>query len=422
MNPILSSRYYIPDVEARQWEDGRVYLYGSNDKCGHNEYCSKKYHVFSSENMIDWTAHENSFSSACVHDGADKQAALYAPDCVKAGDRYCLFYCQENGGEGIAYSKDPAGPFRDSRPIIPADGQGIDPAALVDDDGSIYYFWGQFSAKGGKLNPKTGEIIPETLKEGILTEKEHGFHEGISVRKRNGIYYLVYADISRGRPTCLGYAVSRSPLGPYEKKGIIIDNTGCDPENWNNHGSIAEINGEWYVFYHRATHKSRFSRQVCVEPIHFNDDGTINEVEMTTQGNEGALNSCTLLEAFRACALTGNCYVDDFHDETGCYEYLSNIHNGDMMIYRYLDFSERPVAVELEVSSNEEGAAVEIYLDEDQEQIAEVKLEETNGRYDFRRSSARIIPPAPEGIHSVKLKAKSSENALICLKSIRFHK
>ena len=108
-----------------------------------------------------------------------------------------------------------------------------------DDDGQVYYFWGQGSLRGGKLSEDLSEVIPETMVKGILTEDRDGFHEGISIRKRNGIYYLVYADSSRGRPTCLGYAMSDKPLGPYTKKGIIIDNTGCDPASWNNHGSVS---------------------------------------------------------------------------------------------------------------------------------------------------------------------------------------
>ena len=82
--------------------------------------------------------------------------------------------------------------------------------------------------------------------------------------KRNGIYYLVFADISRaGMPTCLGYATSKSPFGPYQYRGVIIDNDHCNPGNWNNHGSIVEFGGKWYVFYHRSTQGSVMMRKAC---------------------------------------------------------------------------------------------------------------------------------------------------------------
>ena len=82
------------------------------------------------------------------------------------------------------------------------------------------------------------EVDTTTIVDGLVTEQEHFFHEGSSMRKRNGIYYMVYSHLRKGRPTCIGYATSRSPLGPFEYGGVIVDNAGCDPESWNNHGSI----------------------------------------------------------------------------------------------------------------------------------------------------------------------------------------
>ncbi len=118
-----------------------------------------------------------------------------------------------------------------------------------------------------------------SLHDSILTEEEHHFHEGAFLAKRNGIYYLVYADISRAdMPTCIGYATSRNIWGPYTYGGVIIDNDHCNPGNWNNHGSIAAFNGTWYVFYHRSTHGCNTMRKACVEPISFLPDGSIPEV------------------------------------------------------------------------------------------------------------------------------------------------
>ena len=83
--------------------------------------------------------------------------------------------------------------------------------------------------------PDMKTLDMSTQVDGIVTEKDHFFHEGSYVVKRGGYYYFIFADISRnGRPTCLGYAMATSPLGPYEYKGVIIDNAGCDPETWNN--------------------------------------------------------------------------------------------------------------------------------------------------------------------------------------------
>ncbi len=425
MNPILPPQFYIPDVEARQWDDGIVYLYGSSDRGGENAYCSHEYHVFGSEDMKHWTVYSGSFRSENVHRLQSRTVPLYAPDCEKIGDKYCLFYCQGNGDEGVAYSDTPYGPFRNAQGIWPADTDGIDPAILVDDDGSLYYFWGQYHAKGGKLDLETGKLISDTITKDILTEEEHGFHEGISIRKRNGIYYLIYSDISRGRPTCLGYAVSEQPLGPYKKGGIIIDNTGCDPKSWNNHGSIARINGEWYVFYHRSTHNSHFSRQVCAEPILFNEDGTIDEVEMTTQGIEGPLDCFRPLDAYRGCRLEGGCYIDARGEGEQHYEYIAHFGMGNTVTYKYLFFPERPCRVMLEASGSGDGAAVEVYLDGREEKpVAKIALANTAGEDDFQKFSGFFMGEVDGNRHSLHLRLTGARGTnletYVCLKTICF--
>lgn len=420
MNPILPVKYYIPDVEARVWEDGRLYLYGSADKCGGDDYCSREYHVFHTDDLKNWTAEEKVFHIEKAWK-ADKDELLWAPDCVKIEGKYCMFYCTSRGGEGVAFSDYPQGPFEQAKPIGYVNGTGIDPSVFVDDDGSVYYFWDQIRAKGAKLDTAAWKVIPETIVEGILTEEEHGFHEGASMRKRNGIYYLVYTDISRGRPTCLGYAVSASPLGPFEKKGIIIDNTGCDPMSWNNHGSIEEVNGQWYVFYHRSTHNGYFNRRVCIEPIEFTEDGMIKEVEMTTQGADEPLDALVKLQAYRACRLKGKGYIDDYRDGEEAYEYIANLHKNDMIEFKYLNFKATPSKIRIEASPYCYGSFLEVYLDApDGEKIAHVQLEETAGKFDFRIYEGSIESKSFSGVHGLYLKFNGCKESITNLKSIQF--
>ena len=385
MNPILPIQYFIPDVEARQWKDRRLYLYGSYDISGRTSYCSWEYHVFSSADLLHWQDHGESFRSAPPNASLDwADAPLFAPDCIYHNGRYYLFFCDANNREGVAKSLSPTGPFTDAVPVEGADGDAIDPAVLVDDDDQVYYYWGQFHMRGAKLRPDLHSIQPETLDTDLINEAAHGFHEGASMRKHNGTYYLVYADISRGRPTCLGYATSHSPLGPFIKRGIIIDNTGCDPETWNNHGSIAEFNGQWYVFYHRSSQASRFNRRVCVEPIHFNADGSINEVEMTTQGVGGPLPAVQPVEAWRACLLHGRvrtAAVGPTESDPTVREYLTQIHLDDWAAYKYIDFDTQPVnTFQARAGSPAYGGVIEIRLDRpDGKLIGTCKVPRTGG-------------------------------------------
>ena len=408
MNPILPNQYHVPDVEARQWQDGRMYLYGSMDVSGDLYYCSKEYHVFSSDNLTDWTDHGVSYQSDIV---------LYAPDCIYKDGKYWLFYCNMSNHEEVAVSDKPYGPFLDPKKVIPADGDAIDPAAFVDDDGEVYYFWGQHDLRGGRLS-KDMTTLTE-VNRSMLNEKEHGFHEGSSLRKRNGIYYMVFADTSRGKATCLGYATATHPLGPYTKRGIIIDNDGCDKETWNNHGSIAEFNGEWYVFYHRSSQGANCNRRVCMEPIQFLEDGSIPEVEMTTQGVTGPISAFKTLEAWRACLLHGAVQTQQLAIGGQLYEYLTSIANGHWACYKYIDFGDGATRFIAKVAGAGKVGHIRVRLDApDGEFLGEIEVTGTGGWHEWRELSCEIKKVT--GVHALYLEFTSWPGRLCNLMDFRF--
>ena len=189
------------------------------------------------------------------------------------------------------------------------------------------------------------------------------FHEGSSIRKIGDLYYFVFADDSReNRPTCLGYAIGKSPMGPFEYKGILIDNFGCDPSSWNNHGSIEKFNNQWYVFYHRSTNNSQKFRKTCIEPIYIKKDGTIDEVEMTSQGAGEPLKATETTQAEWACFLTGNVRITSLPSKDIKSEGLTEIKNEDTAIFKYLNFEKSISSFEVKTSSNSKGS-IELRLD-----------------------------------------------------------
>lgn len=339
-NPIVPPGVYIADPSARVWSDGKLTIYGSLDE-NTKDYCSWRHHVMQTTDMKKWEITENIFASKGEGDEVPySDALLFAPDCMEKDGKYFLYYCMPDlkAAEGVATSDSPTGPFKNGQKMDLAGIEEIDPAVFIDDDGQAYYIWGQFEAKIAKLKPNMIEIDPSTIVSGVVNEKEHFFHEGAFMMKRNGIYYLIYADMSRSnRPTCIGYATATSPFGPFKYGGVIVDNNNCDPSNWNNHGSVAEYKGQWYVFYHRATHNSRMMRKACVEPITFNADGSIDEVEMTSQGAGPPLKAFDTIDAARACLLFGNVRIQ--LDEPGN-EILAGIQSDDSVAFKYLDFQE----------------------------------------------------------------------------------
>ncbi len=148
-------------------------------------------------------------------------------------------------------------------------------------------------------------------------------------------------------------------MGPYKYGGVIIDNDHCDPGNWNNHGSIVEFNGQWYVFYHRATHGSYTMRKACVEPITFNEDGSITEVEMTSQGAGGPLDATSIIEAEQACLLYGNLRIQAFSKTE---EELAQIKEDDKAAYKYLDFGEGVKEFFVKVNPGDFAGKIEVVL------------------------------------------------------------
>ena len=140
----------------------------------------------------------------------------------------------------------------------------------------------------------------------------HEYFEAPSIRKRGDTYYLIYSSIALHE---LCYATSKHPTKGFVYGGVIVSN--CDLHidsykpadkpmyyGWNNHGSIVEINGQWYVFYHRHTNGTPFNRQGCAEPIEFREDGSIIQAEMTSCGlNGGPLVGKGEYPAYIACNL-----------------------------------------------------------------------------------------------------------------------
>ncbi len=362
-NPIVPPGVYVADPSAHVWKDGRLYVYGSVDESD-EYYCSWRHHVLYTSDLKHWGIAENVFASKGENDQVPySDALLFAPDCQYKDGTYYLYYCQpdRNGAEGVATSSSPTGPFTGGQKMELNGIEEIDPAVFIDDDGQAYYMWGQFQAKIARLKPNMKEIDTTSITT-ILTENEHNFHEGGYMVKRNGIYYFVYADMSRSnRPTCIGYATSNSPFGPFKYGGVIIDNDDCDPASWNNHGSLVEFNEQWYVFYHRSTHNSRKMRKACIEPIYFNEDGSIDEVEMTTQGAGPALNASEKIDAERACLLFGNVRIQQFEAMN---EQLGEIMDSDNVAYKYIDFKDDVSEIMLRVKALEKGGTIMVRLDQ----------------------------------------------------------
>ena len=306
---------HIPDGEPYVFEDPdqpgkyRVYLYGSHDNLV-NEYCGRDQVVWSAsvDSLNNWrydgiilVVDKNGKGEP--FDSAGTADVLYAPDVTMVADAngkktYYLFPNDQSGLRNglIAKSDRPDGPFEvcNWSTDDPNKADGVlkfDPAVFVDDDGRVYGYWGFERSYAAELDPATmatvkpGTEIVEDMISGRNQPGRFRFFEASSIRKIKDKYIFIYSRFTEdgefGLPTSnytLAYAYGDNPLGPWTYGGTIIDGRGREIDeqlnpiasatpDGNTHGSICEINGQWYVFYHRQTGTNEYARQAMVAPI-----------------------------------------------------------------------------------------------------------------------------------------------------------
>jgi len=338
-NPYLPSWEYVPDGEPYVFGD-RVYVYGSHDQFNGYVYCMNDYVCWSApvKDLSDWRYEGVTLETTDVENNADRDSCLYAPDVAVGEDgRYYLYYVDSKRSiVSVAVCDEPAGRYRFYGYVHYEDGTLLgrregdepqfDPGVLREGD-RVYLYTG-FCGRGDKsrsgamatvLGPDMLTIIEDPV---IIVPSEpysegsgfegHEFFEAPSIRKRGDTYYFVYSSIVMHE---LCYATSKNPTKDFVYGGVIVSNNDLHIDTYkpankpmfyggNNHGSIIEIEGQWYIFYHRHTNGTNFSRQGCMEKIEFLENGTIPQVEMTSCGaNDGPLIGKGEYPTYLACNL-----------------------------------------------------------------------------------------------------------------------
>ena len=399
-NPYLPGYEYIPDGEPHVFGD-RVYVYGSHDKFNGVSFCLNDYVCWSApvSDLADWRYEGVIFERRQDPNGKSGMlSAMYAPDVCRGADgRYYLYYfIGYLGLISVAVCDEPAGKYSFLGHVRYADGillgkKGeplqFDPGVFADDDGKFYLYTGfgpvnypSFLLGGHK--PSAHGPMGFELEEDMLTVRSgpvyigvkgraegkgtpyegHEFFEASSMRKFGGKYYFIYSAFE-GHELC--YAVSDSPLSGFEYGGTLVSNGDIGTEGrkredavnytGNTHGSLVEIGGEYYVFYHRQTNRHQFSRQACAEHIRF-EDGKFFQAELTSCGlNGGPLRGEGEYPARIACHLysrKGTYFYGVIKRPRGAHpyftqtggdreerddQYIANFCDGATAVFRYFD-------------------------------------------------------------------------------------
>lgn len=410
-NPVISGQF-TADPTARVF-NGKMYLYPSHDIPSPVErlkdwFCMADYHVFSSENLVDWKDHGIILEQNRIPWVEPDSYAMWAPDCVEKDGRYYFYFPASPKGEkrgfgiGVAVASSPEGPFH-PMPNPIAGVAGIDPCVLVDDDGSSYIYWAGGPMRGARLNDNMMSLDGEPVDIVGLPE---GFKEGPFVFKRGDMYYFTFPWVRNSTET-LAYATGTSPLGPFEFRGVIMDESpvGC----WTNHHSIVEYNGEWYLFYHHNDYSPDFdkNRSVRIDRLTFTPDGMIDKVIPTLRG-VGVCDARRKIEIDRYSAVSSADDVSvDYIDRSNPFEGWKVIlkRKGAWVDYNDVDFGSTPVTSFSAMVKAPRGGMLEV--SDGVNVIAKIKLQPSG---EWKKVSASTVADAPNGIKNLRLSLLKGRN------------
>lgn len=380
-NPIIQTKY-TADPAPLVYND-TVFLYTSHDEDDAFGFKMEDWLLYTSTDMVNWTDH-GVVASLKDFNWVHSDNGAWAPQCIERNGKFYLYCPVPNGlGIGVLVSDSPYGPFKDpiGKPLVKKSTEDIDPTVFIDDDGQAYLYWGNPNLWYVKLNPDmisySGEIIKDTsfAKRKGQPDPYH-YQEGPWMWKHSGNYYMAYA--STCCPEGIGYAMSKSPTGPWNYKGMIMDG---DPRSSGNHPGIIRYKGKWYVFGFNYVLSKKIAtrhserRSVNVTELMYNADGTIQKLPFWTSTKIkqlGSLNPYQKVEA-ETIAFSEGVKTDqatEWENESPWNKgrkiaerfFVTSINNGDYTMVKGVNFSKGAAAIELSVASIN-GGKIELHLD-----------------------------------------------------------
>lgn len=321
---------FTADGAGMPWND-KLYLYTTHDEQyeGSNGYRMYDYRLWVSSDMVNWenkgaVARYSDWKWARGNDMAGDANAMQTVHRKNAqGQDKFYIYVPINGDPtgwgitiGVGVADRPEGPFTDPRGmpmILLSDTEGVwrdsagvvaehgwrnlDPTVFVDDDGRVYMYWGNNALYWVELEQNMIHLKGEQFtldSNGKMTNRNtrnvqiHAvnslpdFEEAAYLHKHGDWYYLSY---SKGFPESTAYGMSRSPTGPWEYKGHILDAQAIPDGIGTVHHSIFEFKGASYISYHNAGLPTGgdYRRSVCLDRLYYNSDGTIKKIIPTSK-------------------------------------------------------------------------------------------------------------------------------------------
>lgn len=405
--PIIQTKY-TADPAPMVYND-TVFLYTTHDEDDAEGFKMQDWLLYTSTDMVNWTDH-GVVASLKSFDWVKRDNGAWAEQVVERNSKFYM-YCPIHGnGIGVLVSNSPYGPFKDplGKPLVwqKEHWDDIDPTVFIDEDGQAYMYWGNPNCYYVKLNEDMISYSGDIVK---LKETPEHYQEGPWFYKRNGHYYLAFA--STCCPEGIGYAMSDSPTGPWKTKGYIMRPT---ERTRGNHPGIMDYKGKSYVFglnydllkLETNTHYER--RSVSVAEMHYNEDGTIQEVPYWA---DTKLEQIGTFNPFRKVEAETMAWGYGLKTTPNADKSLSvvDVNNGEYICVRGVDFGKNK-ARRFEVSALPlEGGNLKIRLDApDGKIVGNVNIPQGNEISKYELYSCEVN--AVSGIHDLYLSFEGENN------------
>ena len=405
--PIIQTKY-TADPAPMIYND-TVFLYTTHDEDDAEGFKMQDWLLYTSTDMVNWTDH-GVVASLKSFDWVKRDNGAWAEQVVERNGKFYM-YCPIHGnGIGVLVSDSPYGPFKDplGKPLVwqKEHWDDIDPTVFIDEDGQAYMYWGNPNCYYVKLNEDMISYSGDIVK---LKETPEHYQEGPWFYKRNGHYYLAFA--STCCPEGIGYAMSDSPTGPWKTKGYIMRPT---ERTRGNHPGIMDYKGKSYVFglnydllkLETNTHYER--RSVSVAEMHYNEDGTIQEVPYWA---DTKLEQIGTFNPFRKVEAETMAWGYGLKTAPNADKSLSvvDVNNGEYICVRGVNFGKNK-ARRFEVSALPlEGGNLKIRLDApDGKIVGNVNIPQGNETSKYELYSCEVN--AVSGIHDLYLSFEGENN------------
>lgn len=405
--PIIQTKY-TADPAPMVYND-TVFLYTTHDEDDAEGFKMQDWLLYTSTDMVNWTDH-GVVASLKSFDWVKRDNGAWAEQVVERNGKFYM-YCPIHGnGIGVLVSNSPYGPFKDplGKPLVwqKEHWDDIDPTVFIDEDGQAYMYWGNPNCYYVKLNEDMISYSGDIVK---LKETPEHYQEGPWFYKRNGHYYLAFA--STCCPEGIGYAMSDSPTGPWKTKGYIMRPT---ERTRGNHPGIMDYKGKSYVFglnydllkLETNTHYER--RSVSVAEMHYNEDGTIQEVPYWA---DTKLEQIGTFNPFRKVEAETMAWGYGLKTAPNADKSLSvvDVNNGEYICVRGVNFGKNKARC-FEVSALPlEGGNLKIRLDApDGKIVGNVNIPQGNETSKYELYSCEVN--AVSGIHDLYLSFEGENN------------